>query len=66
SLDVLHGCKPLSDLPEDEMEIGIGIHGERGRTRTKHKTQRLLYQIIRIDSKTYLRRFPPIDGFSIG
>jgi dihydroxyacetone kinase-like protein len=26
--------KPTFDLPEDEMEIGIGIHGEPGRTRT--------------------------------
>jgi dihydroxyacetone kinase-like protein len=30
--------KPTFDLPEDEMEIGIGIHGEPGRTRTKLKT----------------------------
>ena len=27
--------KPTFDLPEDEMEIGIGIHGEPGRTRIK-------------------------------
>src|SRR6266540_5042027 len=27
--------KPTFDLPEDEMEIGIGIHGEPGRTRMK-------------------------------
>jgi dihydroxyacetone kinase-like protein len=26
---------PTFDLPEDEMEIGIGIHGEPGRTRMK-------------------------------
>ena len=25
--------KPTFDLPEDEMEVGIGIHGEPGRTR---------------------------------
>jgi phosphoenolpyruvate---glycerone phosphotransferase subunit DhaK len=30
--------KPTFDLPEDEMEIGIGIHGEPGRTRTKLKS----------------------------
>ena len=30
--------KPTFDLPEDEMEIGIGIHGEPGRTRMKLKT----------------------------
>jgi phosphoenolpyruvate---glycerone phosphotransferase subunit DhaK len=27
--------KPTFDLPDDEMEIGIGIHGEPGRTRMK-------------------------------
>jgi dihydroxyacetone kinase-like protein len=27
--------KPTFDLPEDEMEIGIGIHGEPGRRREK-------------------------------
>ncbi|MBV9709942.1 MAG: dihydroxyacetone kinase subunit DhaK [Ktedonobacteraceae bacterium] len=27
--------KPTFDLPEDEMEIGIGIHGEPGRRRVK-------------------------------
>ena len=30
--------KPTFDLPDDEMEIGIGIHGEPGRTRMKLKT----------------------------
>src|SRR5579872_5779329 len=30
--------KPTFDLGEDEMEIGIGIHGEPGRTRMKLKT----------------------------
>jgi len=30
--------KPTFDLPEGEMEIGIGIHGEPGRTRMKLKT----------------------------
>jgi phosphoenolpyruvate---glycerone phosphotransferase subunit DhaK len=29
--------KPTFDLPEDEMEIGIGIHGEPGRERMKVK-----------------------------
>ena len=32
---VPHAGKPTFDLPEDEMEIGIGIHGEPGRTRMK-------------------------------
>jgi len=30
--------KPTFDLPEDEMEIGVGIHGEPGRTRAKLQT----------------------------
>jgi dihydroxyacetone kinase-like protein len=32
---VPHAGKPTFDLPDDEMEIGIGIHGEPGRRRTK-------------------------------
>jgi dihydroxyacetone kinase-like protein len=32
---VPHAGKPTVDLPEGEMEIGIGIHGEPGRSRTK-------------------------------
>jgi len=35
SCTVPHAGKPTFDLPEDEMEIGIGIHGEPGRMRTK-------------------------------
>ncbi|HEY62015.1 MAG TPA: dihydroxyacetone kinase subunit DhaK [Anaerolineae bacterium] len=30
--------KPTFDLPDDEMEIGIGIHGEPGQKRMKMKT----------------------------
>jgi dihydroxyacetone kinase-like protein len=33
SCTVPHVGKPTFDLPEDEMEIGIGIHGEPGRVR---------------------------------
>jgi dihydroxyacetone kinase-like protein len=32
---VPHAGKPTFDLPDDEMEIGIGIHGEPGRKRMK-------------------------------
>jgi dihydroxyacetone kinase-like protein len=32
---VPHAGKPTFDLPDDEMEIGIGIHGEPGRRRLK-------------------------------
>ena len=38
SCTVPHAGKPTFDLPEDEMEIGIGIHGEPGRTRMKLRT----------------------------
>jgi dihydroxyacetone kinase-like protein len=35
SCAVPHVGRPTFDLPEDEMEIGIGIHGEPGRARMK-------------------------------
>jgi len=35
SCTVPHAGKPTFELPEDEMEIGIGIHGEPGRRRMK-------------------------------
>jgi len=38
SCTVPHVGKPTFDLPADEMEIGIGIHGEPGRERMKVKT----------------------------
>jgi dihydroxyacetone kinase-like protein len=37
SCTVPHAGRPTFNLPEDEMEIGIGIHGEPGRTRLKLK-----------------------------
>jgi dihydroxyacetone kinase-like protein len=51
SCTVPHVGKRTFDLPEDEMEIGIGIHGEPGRIRTKLKsadeiTEMLLTPII--------------------
>ena len=38
SCTVPHAGKPTFDLPEDEMEIGVGIHGEPGRERMKLKS----------------------------
>ncbi len=38
SCTVPHVGKPTFDLPEDQMEIGIGIHGEPGRARLPLKT----------------------------
>jgi dihydroxyacetone kinase-like protein len=51
SCTVPHAGKPTFDLPEDEMEIGIGIHGEPGRKRMKIKpadevTEMLMMPII--------------------
>jgi len=52
SCTVPHAGKPTFDLPEDEMEIGIGIHGEPGRERMKIKpadeiTEMLMEPIIK-------------------
>lgn len=38
SCTVPHVGKPTFDLPEDQMEIGIGIHGEPGRVRMPVKS----------------------------
>ncbi len=38
SCTVPHAGKPTFDLPEDQMEIGIGIHGEPGRVRLPLKS----------------------------
>jgi dihydroxyacetone kinase-like protein len=38
SCTVPHVGKPTFDLPEDEIEFGIGIHGEPGRERMKLKS----------------------------
>ncbi len=37
SCTVPHVGKPTIDLPDDEMEVGVGIHGEPGRKRMKLK-----------------------------
>ena len=38
--------KPTFDLPDDEMEIGIGIHGEPGRTRMKLGTAAEIAELL--------------------
>jgi dihydroxyacetone kinase-like protein len=38
--------RPTFDLPADEMEIGIGIHGEPGRTRAKLKSADEITEIL--------------------
>lgn len=50
--------KPTFDLPEDEMEIGIGIHGEPGRKRMKLKTADEITETLAlgiIEDPTYTR-----------
>lgn len=46
SCTVPHAGKPTFDLPEDEMEIGVGIHGEPGRSRMKLKTADEITEIL--------------------
>lgn len=46
SCTVPHVGKPTFDLPEDEMEIGIGIHGEPGRTRMKVKPANEIVEML--------------------
>jgi dihydroxyacetone kinase-like protein len=37
--------KPGFDLPDDEVEVGVGIHGEPGRRRIKHASSKELVEI---------------------
>jgi phosphoenolpyruvate---glycerone phosphotransferase subunit DhaK len=46
SCTVPHAGKPTFDLPDDEMEIGIGIHGEPGRTRMKVGTAAEITELL--------------------
>jgi dihydroxyacetone kinase-like protein len=46
SCTVPHAGKPTFDLPEDEMEIGIGIHGEPGRRRVKLQTADRIVEML--------------------
>ncbi len=43
---VPHAGKPTFQLPDDEMEIGIGIHGEPGRTRMKLASAHEIVQML--------------------
>jgi dihydroxyacetone kinase-like protein len=54
--------KPTFDLPEDEMEIGIGIHGEPGRTRIKLKTAA---EIVELPAQPILDDLPFKPGDSV-
>ncbi len=46
SCTVPHAGKPTFELGDDEMEIGIGIHGEPGRTRMQLKTAAEITELL--------------------
>ena len=46
SCTVPQAGKPTFELPDDEMEIGIGIHGEPGRARMKLKTAAEITELL--------------------
>lgn len=57
--------EPTFDLPEDEMEIGIGIHGEPGRKRMKIKTADEITEMLAlgiIEDDTYRRTVREFDA----
>jgi len=56
SCTVPQAGKPTFDLPDDEMEIGIGIHGEPGRTRMK---------VASADEITAMLAVPIIEDFPL-
>ena len=62
SCTVPHAGKPTFDLPEDEMEIGIGIHGEPGRVRMKVKSAA---EIVDMLAKPILEDLPYKRGDSV-
>lgn len=56
--------KPTFDLGEDEMEIGIGIHGEPGRERTKLKSADEIAEILTtqvLEDEAYTRTIQEFD-----
>lgn len=56
---------PSFDLPEDEMEIGIGIHGEPGTERTKIKSADEVTEILAnriLEDEAYTRNLTEWDA----
>jgi dihydroxyacetone kinase-like protein len=62
SCTVPQAGKPTFALPEDEMEIGIGIHGEPGRTRMKLKP---VAEIVELMAAAVLEDLPFSRGDSV-
>ena len=54
--------KPIFDLPEDEMEVGIGIHGEPGRRREALASA---HEIARLMVEAVLSDLEPADGAKV-
>jgi phosphoenolpyruvate---glycerone phosphotransferase subunit DhaK len=59
---VPHAGKPTFDLPADEMEIGIGIHGEPGRTRMKLKSAAEITEML---ARSVLEDLPSRRGDAV-
>jgi dihydroxyacetone kinase-like protein len=59
---VPHVGKPTFDLPEDEMELGVGIHGEPGRTRMKLKD---VAEIVEMLASSIIEDLPFKRGDSV-
>jgi dihydroxyacetone kinase-like protein len=51
--------KPIFDLPDGEIELGIGIHGEPGRRREQTRTAR---EIVEVTLEAILSDLEPADG----
>jgi dihydroxyacetone kinase-like protein len=51
--------KPIFDLPDGEIELGIGIHGEPGRRRERTRTAR---EIVEISLEAILSDLNPSGG----
>jgi dihydroxyacetone kinase-like protein len=53
---------PIFDLGPDEIEVGVGIHGEPGRRRVKHAPAR---EIVEMMLDPILDDLPPAQGSSV-
>ena len=51
--------KPIFDLPDGEIELGIGIHGEPGRRREQTRTAR---EIVEVTLEAILSDLKPAEG----
>ena len=54
--------KPMFDLPDGEIELGIGIHGEPGRRRERMRSAR---EIVEVSLDAILSDLKPADGAAV-